>query len=268
MESFAMCEYLISKGADVNAQNSELKTPLHCAIEDDGFEIAKLLLKNGADPFLKSIHGDDALQTACICAVVGVFEYLIENYLYSKERTAEAHELIGSSLIEKRGNLGEALNHWKTALSIRNEDSNNYLEKKTIDRKAPFLDVTEFSSVEELEKISEDLDAIMMQTLLVRQRILERAEMKEIVYRVSRIAPRTSSGDTILHLVVSKERTIMNVSSRLDLDLDIFPHAGVAELLLQCGANVEAVNCSLNTPLHVAAEVHLPPAIMAIPEDW
>ncbi|XP_054706797.1 protein fem-1 homolog A-B-like [Uloborus diversus] len=442
--SVPLCQFLIDHGADLNAQDIQLKTALHYAIQGNNFGITKLLLENGANPLLKSKDGDDALQMACLCSDRYAFEYLIQKYSYSKERIAEAYELMGSTLIEEGGNMRETLNDWRIALSIRNEDSNNFLEKKTIQWKDScphatgfnFVDstknedsnyfekkiilqkaasnqyatefnsvdsiknedsnnylekktiqreaasnpyATEFNSVEELEVFALDFDAMTMQSLLVRIRILgpshiytvssliqlwgvyvhhfklqrcvdlfpyllelcfkerlrmvacqavrvlvsnfrkfyakrntltehiqfsyvyeiirlliskifssneslkmrqisaeyqycfdellkalsyllyaiyvipktsqEIVAMEQILHRIVCINPRTFSDDTILHLVVSRH-TLLCVSPAMD----IFPDAEVAELLLQCGADVKAVNRCLNTPLHVAAE--------------
>ncbi|XP_054712915.1 protein fem-1 homolog C-like [Uloborus diversus] len=352
-----------------------------------------------ADPLIKSRYGDDALQTACLKSATHVFEYLIEKYNYSKERIAEAHELMGTTFLEEHHDLRKALYHWRTALLIRYEDPANRLEKKKIERKAPYLYATEFDTVEELENLALDLDIMRIQSLLVCERILgplhrdmifrlmyrgaayadslqyqrcidlwryaldlriqkdtllhteacfsaqalvrlfldlhekhnngtlreriqfadvyesirllvsrfdesiellnvrpvfkkqqeyfdkvlkvlshlfyvlfvipktsdEITAMKQIVHRVLRIDPRTSSGDTILHLVVSKTNTMKSNTFFEDPHAAIFPHAGVAELLLQCGANVEAMNCNLSTPLHIAAIIsNYNPAVIDI----
>ena len=42
-------EYLIKKGAFINAQNNELNTPLHYALNNKNFKISDILLKAGAD---------------------------------------------------------------------------------------------------------------------------------------------------------------------------------------------------------------------------
>ncbi|XP_054713513.1 protein fem-1 homolog A-A-like [Uloborus diversus] len=156
--------------------------PLFAACGHGHLETVKYLIKqcdadiekreNGADPVLKNKHADDALQTACFCNNKGAFEYLIEKYTYSKERIAEAYELMGSTVLEESGNIREALSHWRTALSLRNEDPNNYLVKKAIPQKASNPKVTEFTSEKELDIFALDMDAMKMQSLLVRERIL------------------------------------------------------------------------------------------------
>ena len=48
VQSVPLCEYLLKKGADVNAQDIQLKTALHYSIQEHRFETALLLLQFGA----------------------------------------------------------------------------------------------------------------------------------------------------------------------------------------------------------------------------
>ncbi len=59
-EQFAIVAYLITLGADVNAQNDEGISPLHlaCYVEN-----AELLVKGGADINLTDIRGNTPLHT-------------------------------------------------------------------------------------------------------------------------------------------------------------------------------------------------------------
>ncbi|MBS1987795.1 ankyrin repeat domain-containing protein [Candidatus Dependentiae bacterium] len=51
-ELLSTVELLVCNGAMVNAQNSDYRTPLHCAVEHGFVEIIKLLLGKGALPFV------------------------------------------------------------------------------------------------------------------------------------------------------------------------------------------------------------------------
>lgn len=50
-------KYLIHKGADINARNLDLNTPLHIALIFKNFEVVDILIKNGANEKAINIHG-------------------------------------------------------------------------------------------------------------------------------------------------------------------------------------------------------------------
>lgn len=119
VQSVPLCEFLLQHGAQVNAQDIQLKTALHYAIQEHRFETTKLLLQYGADPMIKSRYGDDALQTACLKVATQIFDYLIENFPYSPERIADAYELLGSTFLDEHYDIQTALSYWRKALDIR-----------------------------------------------------------------------------------------------------------------------------------------------------
>ena len=55
--------YLINNGANVNTQNNRLNTPLHYALSYQYYDIADILLKNGADEKKKNDEGLTAWQS-------------------------------------------------------------------------------------------------------------------------------------------------------------------------------------------------------------
>ncbi|KAL1485923.1 hypothetical protein MTO96_031657 [Rhipicephalus appendiculatus] len=64
--SVRLCRFLLRRRADINAQDVQLKTALHYAIQEHRFDTTRLLLEQRANPFLRSRYGDDALHTACL----------------------------------------------------------------------------------------------------------------------------------------------------------------------------------------------------------
>lgn len=77
--------------------------------------------------------------------------------------------------------------------------------------------------------------------------------VRDSVKNLVRSNPHSAStGDTLLHLCVSRLNTIKSSYFTDDNQL-IFPSMPVIELLLECGAPVNARNESKSTPLHVAA---------------
>lgn len=76
---------------------------------------------------------------------------------------------------------------------------------------------------------------------------------KRLHFTVHNIDPRTSNGDSLLHLAVMKNNTLKSQNLFEDGHYSFFPSLEVAKLLLECGAKVNAFNNAGSTPLHTAA---------------
>ena len=73
---------------------------------------------------------------------------------------------------------------------------------------------------------------------------------RKIVHRLVSCQPRTIHGQTLLHLSISpNSNDIVHIQSKLK-----FPCIAVVELLLECGANVNAVDEDINTALHFCSQ--------------
>ncbi|KPM03211.1 ankyrin repeat domain containing protein 8 [Sarcoptes scabiei] len=183
IQSVPLCEYLLKNGADVNAQDMQMKTALHYAIQEHRIETAILLLDYGADPYIKNRYGDDALQTACLKGAKQIFAYLIQRLPYSRERIADAYELLGSTFLDEHFDLFLTQDYWRKALEIRFEDEKNIIHKQILPPNSAFMNAREFINFDELEEVSNDLDAMRMQSLLITERILSSTH-KEMIYRL------------------------------------------------------------------------------------
>ncbi len=76
-----------------------------------------------------------------------------------------------------------------------------------------------------------------------------RQRIHNIVHSVD---PRTTSGDSLLHLSVAKNNTLKTQNLFDDGQYSFFPSPAVAKLLVECGAKVNAANDNASTPLHAA----------------
>ncbi|XP_075148071.1 ankyrin repeat protein mann-cup [Haematobia irritans] len=172
VQSPELCLFLIRKGCDVNAVDIQGKTALHYAIQEHRLETTKLLLEHGANPFAVSRHGDDALRTACLKGAHQIFDYLRNNLEYSLERLAEAHELIGSTFLDEHNESRVAILHWRLAHHLR-ASRTPYIEKNPkVPLREAYRNAVEFRTLEELDNISTDMDAMRIQSLLICERIL------------------------------------------------------------------------------------------------
>lgn len=175
VQSIELCKFLIARGADVNSRDIQNKTALHYAIQEHRLETTKLLIDNGASPFIKSRYGDDALQTACLKGSEEIFEYLRHKIDYSSERIADAYELLGSTILtgeqqqQQHNNELQAVSFWRKAMQIRLDDN---VQKTILPPREAFGNAIEFTTMEELYSIAFDIDAIRIQGLIISERIL------------------------------------------------------------------------------------------------
>ena len=64
--------------------------------------------------------------------------------------------------------------------------------------------------------------------------------------------PRTTLGDSLLHLAVARNNTLKSQNLFEDGQYNFFPSLAVARLIVECGGNVNGFNKANSTPLHTA----------------
>ncbi|RZF41868.1 hypothetical protein LSTR_LSTR005330 [Laodelphax striatellus] len=175
IQNIQLCTFLLEHGASVNASDIQSKTALHYAISEHRTETTKLLLRYGADPFLKSSCNDDALQTACLKGDTEIFHYLINTIQYPPSRVADAYELLGSTFLDDQLRTQFTLQQWTKAISYRNEFGENgkpLPKLPCIPPSETFNYAKEFTTEKDLEMIAYDIDALKTQSLLICERVL------------------------------------------------------------------------------------------------
>lgn len=94
---------------------------------------------------------------------------------YSPERLADANELMGSTFFDDHNATNMALQYWKTGMILRMANSCDGVplpKRPVLPKRETYKNTTEFSTLEELNAISFDLDAIRIQSLLICERVL------------------------------------------------------------------------------------------------
>lgn len=91
---------------------------------------------------------------------------------YSPERISDAYELMGSTCLDEHHDLQLALQYWRKAVQIRHHDPAARIVKSVRPPAEHFNFAIEFQTMDELENLSMDLDAMRTQSLLICERIL------------------------------------------------------------------------------------------------
>lgn len=172
IQSAELCNFLLSKGADVNAVDNSKNTALQYAIREGAVESVKLLLKKGADCKIKNDFGDDCLQTAATRGNRDIVDIIIKVAKLGDEESIRAYELLGTNFVDEKNDMVLALLMWRKAMAMRYKDKDRPILKNIPqERKAVYCFAKEPETCEELENLF-DPEEIQMQALLIRERIL------------------------------------------------------------------------------------------------
>ncbi|KAI1705086.1 ankyrin repeats (many copies) domain-containing protein [Ditylenchus destructor] len=168
--------YLISIGANVNKRGHKGATALHFAVWNGNLELVKCLIEAGA----KQIPEDDGL-IPIICAAKkgnGQIVSFASKHVDAQDEH-DAWKLLGATIIEEENDVSTALNYWRSAFlnqkvleGIRSGEICSSFVWNPARRQAYGPDISEIESVEDVDRLAENSDAIYMQALLIRERIL------------------------------------------------------------------------------------------------
>lgn len=99
----------------------------------------------------------------------------MDTVAYSPEKLADANELMGSTFFDDHNDTLTALRYWRTAMAIRiahSVDGVPLPKRPVLPKCEAYRNAREFATMEELNAIALDLDAIRIQSLLICERIL------------------------------------------------------------------------------------------------
>ena len=168
--------FLIEHGANVDLQDNNGDTALHYAVTFDFPEIVKMLLNLGASDMCNN-KGLTPLHQASISASIGVVEYLIKRPEITKEQRVDALELLGASVATQfnmfmfiSASIEEGLKYIKRGMYEGFANPSQPLLKQL--REPAYGNRKESQTPEELAQIEGDTEAILMESLLIKERIL------------------------------------------------------------------------------------------------
>jgi len=171
---YKIAKYLIEIGADVNRKSVKGNTALHDCAESGSLDIMKLLLSSGARIDVDAYGMTPLLAASVTGGHLHIVEHLIsQRDLVGKQERIDALELLGATFVDKKRDMLGALKLWKRAMEERYKDGVLVIPKALV--KSPisaYENTLEVETVPELEQIISEPDAMRMQALLVRERIL------------------------------------------------------------------------------------------------
>nr|CAD7401983.1 unnamed protein product [Timema cristinae] len=127
--------------------------------------------------------------------------------------------------------------------------------KEKITNPGPKDDVEQI--IEELESnITTVLYILVIITKLMQQCCKEgEFHVHRLVFKLNQLQVATRDGFTLLHLCVNADTPVDDFHTN---DVCKFPCAATAKLLIQCGADVNAMDHNRNTPLHIIVSYQKP----------
>ena len=172
---------LIENGAKVDLQDVDGNTALHHAVLNlhDSHEytpdICLALLTAKASIHLCNSQGWTPLLLASKNCIKSVVEILLKQPEVTKEQKANALELLGASLCLKSGtfpDVEEGFNYIRLGMKVRYTDNSHPLLKQQVEPAEAYQKRRECQTLEELAEIEGDRNAIIMESLVIRERII------------------------------------------------------------------------------------------------
>ena len=195
---------LIENGAKVDLQDVEGNTALHHAVlnSHDSHEYTPdicLALLTAKASHLCNSQGCTPLLLASTNCIESAVEILLKQPEVTKEQRANALELLGASLCLKSITFAyqyveEGFSYIKLGMKERFADASHPLLKQQVEPAEAYQNRKESQTLEELAEIEGDKDSIIMESLVIRERIFG-ANNKELLKPIEHVAEHFYSKD-------------------------------------------------------------------------
>ncbi|CAM4733740.1 hypothetical protein PO909_022013 [Leuciscus waleckii] len=165
--------FLLERGANPNAKAHCGATALHFAAEAGHLDIVKELVRCKAAMVVNG-HGMTPLKVAAESCKADVVELLLSHADCDAHNRIEALELLGASFANDRENYDilKTYHYLYLAMLERFRDPQNVIAKEWLSPVEAYGGRTECRALQELEAIRHDRDALHMEGLMIRERIL------------------------------------------------------------------------------------------------
>jgi len=169
-------------------------TALHDCAESGSLDIMKLLFLYGA--FIeKDSYGLTPLLAAAVAGHARIVDYLTSLPQCSAGDRIDALQLLGATFVDKKRDVASAGKVWKIAMSERQRARAGNVNEVTMSPVPAYGNATEPQTAEELAELILEPDAVRMNALLVRERILGPVHPDTAYYVRYRGAVYADSGD-------------------------------------------------------------------------
>ena len=223
---------LIEQGAYVDLQDEKDNTALHNAVSSNTGEIVGTLLNAGASNLCNS-QGMTPLLLACSRGCVAMVENLMKQPEITKEQRINALELLGASVLIEECILENAdLHDWKGFKYIKHgmmerfADPSHPLFKQEMEPVEAYQNRRECQTLDELAEIEGDRDAVIMESLIIQERIMGR-NYEDLIAVIRNVAHYYEDHD--LSSCIKLLRHAMKMAPKCDLsavhDLSIITSA-------------------------------------------
>ena len=168
---------LIEHGAKVDLQDQNGDTALHYAarVEDKTSANFCRLLTAGASFLCKNSQGLTPLLEASNKGNIEIVECVIKQPEITKEQRIDALELLGSSLsLDHKVDIEKGFKYIKHGMLERFADPSHPLLKRLMEPVEAYQNRKESQTLDELAQIEGDKNAIIMESLVVKERVFGR----------------------------------------------------------------------------------------------
>ncbi|CAL1594226.1 unnamed protein product [Knipowitschia caucasica] len=262
--------FLLQRGAQPNATAHCGATALHFAAEAGHLDIVKELVTQQA-AIVENGHGMTPLKVAAESCKAEVVELLLEHADCDPHSRIQALELLGASFANDRENydIHKTYHYLHAAMSQRHRD---HVLKQSLPPVEAYGRRRECETLEELENIRTDRDALHMEGLMIRERVLGSDNMDvshPIIYRGAVYADSMEFERCIqlwLHALQLRQRGHRNTHKDLLRFAQVFSQMVHLRVSLSAAAVEQVMSCALLeiqrsvSRLEVAPEAELPQA--------
>ena len=233
--------YLLREGTDPDVQANCGATAMHFAAERGCLPVIKELVKFGGQ-LLPNEQQMTPLHVACDCSKAEIVEFFISRKECCKKDRVEALELLGASYANDRYtyDIDKCYHYFWLAMKERFSDSKNILAKTILPPIKAYGNRQECISIQELEAIKNDTNALHMEALIIRERLLgeDNVEIPHgIVFRGAVFAD-TASFEKCIHLWL--RALILRQKNKRTISKDLLRFAQVFSQMLHVGVDINS----------------------------